>query len=120
LQFSSETLIAVLHANSGSVKVAPVEISEDFLRDDTAEMASSLASLRLFFVEMRTRSNSAGTARGLSLDDPLETLAHLTQTSEKLREVVLLRSASLSPLEIGRSCEPLSRKSIENGRSRSF
>jgi hypothetical protein len=95
LQLSRETL-AVLHANAGSVEVAQVEISEDFLREETAEMASSLAGLLLFFVDMGTRSDS-GTARGLDLDDLLEMLALLTGTSEKLYEVVLLRSASVAP-----------------------
>jgi hypothetical protein len=97
LQLSRETL-AVLHANTGSVEVAQVETSEDFLREETAEMASSLAGLLLFFVDMGTRSDS-GTALGMGLDDLLEMLTLLTGTSEKLYEAVLLRSASVAPNE---------------------
>ena len=122
-QLSSKSLVD-LHENSGSVDVAQVEISEDFLREETVEMASSLAGSLLFFVDMGNRSDSC-TAWGLSLDGLLEMLALLTGTSEKLHEVVLMRSASFFSLESGRSCRPISRRSLshdsfENGQSSSL
>ena len=97
VDLARKTLL-VMHEIIQDVEVAQCELSQDFLRNETGKMASDLAGLILFFVDMGVGID-ADSPHHFTADILLETLSLLTKTCESMFVILLSRSSHEVPSE---------------------
>jgi hypothetical protein len=102
---SSETLFALvreilqeLNRNTGAVEIGQVEISADFLWEETDQMTSILSGMLLFFSDLCTRTEE-NSPQDSELKNVLNMLDMLAQTSERLFTVTMSRHSGTAPSE---------------------